>query len=139
MLKTASKSLKKNNLLSSIKIAQDYAQSFVPLQVFEVEKPFDKIIFSYSLSIIPPWRESLDHVLTLLPSGGEIHIVDFGEQAALPAWFRTLLFWWLSLFHVYHKPEILDYLKRLEFEKKGMLNYEPLYKGYAYRAVFKKS
>lgn len=139
MLKTARLSLFKNHLEDAIKLEQAYSQSFDPAALFGLEKPLDKIVFSYALSIIPPWRESIDHALALLPPGGEIHIVDFGGMDDQPAWFRKLIFKWLSLFHVYHKPEILDYLKRLEFEKRGALRVTHLYRGYSYIAVFRKN
>ena len=139
MLKTAQANLHKEVLDDVIVVKQAFAQSFDPKTLFRLEEPIDKMIFSYSLSIIPPWRESIDHALTLLESGGEIHIVDFGGQEELPAPFRKFLFWWLDKFHVYHKPEILEYLKRLEFEKKGQLAYKSLYRGYAWTAIFKKA
>jgi len=104
-----------------------------------LQQPFDKIFFSYALSIIPPWRESIDHALRVLKPGGEIHIVDFGGQDEMPPRFRKFLFWWLKKFHVKHRPEVADYLRRLQLEKSGTLSYEPLYRGYAYYAVFKKN
>lgn len=121
-----------------ITLAQGFAQNFDPKATFGLEGDFAKIVFSYSLSIIPPWIESVDHALELLPPGGEMHIVDFGSMDGQPQWFRKLIFWWLSLFHVYHKPEILNYLQRLQEEDKGTLEVQHLYKGYAYLAVFKK-
>ena len=74
-----------------------------------------------------------------MPDGGEIHIVDFGAMDGQPAWFRKLIFWWLELFHVYHKPEILEYLQTLVVDGKGTLNVTQLYNGYAYMAVFRKT
>lgn len=139
MLKTADQVLENRGLLGRVRLTQGYAQSFDPAALFEIERPLDKIIFSYALSIIPPWQDSVEHALSLLKSGGEIHVVDFGGQDGLPAWFRGFLFWWLDKFHVYHKPEILEYLKQLESEKRGSLTIEPLYKGYAYYAVFTKA
>ncbi len=139
MLKTARNILKQRGLSDKVQVEQAFAQSFDPAALFGLSKPLDKIVFSYALSIIPPWRESLDHALALLRSGGEIHIVDFGAQDGLPGPFRAFLFWWLKKFHVFHKPEILNYLRRLEAEKRGTLAYSPLYKGYAYYAVFKKN
>ena len=137
MLKTARASLQKAGQ-GSVPLAQAYAQSFDPAKLFALEVPLDKIVFSYCLSIIPPWRESIDHALEILPVGGEMHIVDFGSIDGQPAGFRKLIFWWLSLFHVYHKPEILDYLQRLQLEKRGTLQVKHLYRGYTYLAVFKK-
>jgi S-adenosylmethionine-diacylgycerolhomoserine-N-methlytransferase len=138
MLKTARKILKNKGLANKVRIAQGFAQSFDPKTIFALDRPFDTFLFSYALSIIPPWRESLDHALELLPAGGEIHIADFGGQEELPERFRNFLFWWLDKFHVYHKPEILEHLKSLAAQGKGILKYEPLYRGYAYYAVFKK-
>lgn len=138
MLKTAQKSLQSKRMDGRIQLAQAYAQSFKPEDLFRLSKPLDKIVLSYALSIIPPWRESLDHCLAVIRNGGELHIIDFGPQDKLPGSFRAFLFWFLSKFHVYYKPEILEYLKRLEHEKKGTLDYTPLYGGYAYHAIFRK-
>lgn len=138
MLKTAQGNLKREGFSDSIVLKQGFSQTFDPAALFGLDRPFDKIVFSYALSIIPPWRESVDHALAMLPPGGEIHIVDFGGQEDLPPAFRKFLFWWLKMFHVYHKPEILEHLRQLEQEKKGALAYESLFRGYAYRAVFTK-
>lgn len=139
MLKTAQGSIERSGNKDGIKVAQGFAQSFSAQKQFGLEKPFNKFFFSYSLSIIPPWRESLDHALEILPSGGEIHIVDFGSCAGQPAWFKKLISWWLALFHVYYKPEIEAYLRTLEQSGKGLLHVEHLYGGYCYLAVFKKA
>lgn len=138
MLKTAGHNLKNAKMAQAITLKQAYSQSFQPDELFNIDTHMDKIVFSYALSIIPPWQESIDHALEILPEGGEIHIVDFGGQKDIPKPFSKFIFWWLKVFHVYHKPEILDYLKRLEIEKKGTLDITHLYKGYTYIAVFKK-
>jgi len=139
MLKTARQNVLLSEMEDRVTLRQAFSQNFDPKTLFSIDKPLNKIVFSYALSIIPPWQESIDHALELLPEGGEIHIVDFGGQEDLPKWFSKFVFWWLKMFHVYHKPEILDYLKRLEVEKKGTLNVTHMYKRYSYRAVFKKS
>lgn len=137
MLKTARTSVAKTGL--NISLRQAYAQSFDPKALFNMSKKPRKLVFSYALSIIPPWKESVDHALSVLPKGGEMHIVDFGSMDGQAEWFRKLIFWWLRLFHVYHKPEILNYLERLQEENKGSLKVTHLYKGYTYLAVFKKA
>lgn len=139
MLKTARNNVKSANQAHNIVLRQAFSQSFKPDELFGLNTPLDKIVFSYALSIIPPWQESIDHALELLPVGGEIHIVDFDGQEDLPKWFSKFVFWWLDIFHVYHKPEIMNYLKRLEAENKGTLEVTHLFKRYAYHAVFKKS
>lgn len=139
MLKTARGSLARKVLSDKISLAQGSADNFDPKTLFDLERPLDKIVFSYALSIIPVWRESLDHALSLLPSGGEIHIIDFGSQENLPRAFRAFLFWWLKQFHVFYKPEIEIHLKQRAAEGKGTLLLEHYYGGYCYRAVFKKT
>ena len=138
MLKTAHVNLEQAGMAEKITLKQAYSQSFKPDELFGVKSPLAKIVFSFALSIIPPWQESIDHALELLPAGGEIHIVDFGAQKELPKAFRSFVFWWLKKFHVFYKPEIMNYLKLLQAEKKGSLVVTPMYKGYSYRAVFKK-
>ena len=139
MLKTARVIMARRGVADRVKLAQGFAQSFDSKELFGIDKPFDKIVFSYALSIIPPWRESIDHALNVLKQGGEIHIVDFGAQEGLSPSFRKFLFWWLAKFHVYHKPEIIEYLRRLESDKRGSLTVKHLYKGYCWYAVFKKA
>ena len=64
------------------------------------EPAFERIVLSYSLSMIPDWEGALDHAASLLTPGGELHIVDFGDLAGLPSPFAALLRGWLARFHV---------------------------------------
>ena len=137
MLKTARQSIERSGLELDVK--QAFAQSFIPEKLFDIKKPVTKLVFSYALSIIPPWKESIDHALDILPSGGEMHIVDFGNMQGHSPLFRRFMFWWLDLFHVYHKPEVLEYLHQLNAEGRGSITLTHHYKGYTYIAIFKKS
>lgn len=137
MLKTARRAVEWAKL--DIPLRQGFAENFDPQALFKLDKPLDKIVFSYTLSIIPPWKESIDHSLEVLADDGKILIVDFSGMSGMPGWFQKLIFWWLSKFHVYYKPEILEYLRTLVEEGKGTLNVKHLYNGYAYKAVFQKS
>lgn len=139
MLKTARNSVKNATAGQKIILKQSYSQSFEPETLFDLKQPLDKIVFSYALSIIPPWKESIDHAIELLPSGGEMHIVDFGGQRRIPRFIRNFIFWWLKKFHVYYKPDILRYLKKMNRSDIGSLDVNYLYRGYAYYAVFKKA
>ena len=86
MLKTAETNIQKAGYKGRIPVRQALAQNFNPIELFGTseKRRFDKIVFSYSLSMIPVWRDSIDHAVNILPSGGEIHIVDFGGQEGLP-------------------------------------------------------
>lgn len=139
MLKTARETMKRYGVDAQVNLAQGFAQSFSAKEQFGLDKPFNKFVFSYALSIIPPWKESIDHVIEILPEGGELHIVDFGSCSGQPAWFRKFIFWWLQLFHVYYKPEIEAYLKDLQDKGLGNLSFEYLHGGYCYIAKFTKA
>lgn len=105
MLKTAAAAVARAGLAGRIPLAQAYAQSFTPA-TFALSAPFDRIVFSYTLSIIPGPAAALDNALAQLKPGGTLHVVDFGDAGAVPGWFRRLLTWWLDKFHVAHRPEV---------------------------------
>ncbi|MDT8279150.1 MAG: class I SAM-dependent methyltransferase [Erythrobacter sp.] len=64
------------------------------------EPQFDRVVLSYSLSMIPDWQGALDHAASLLAPGGALHVVDFGDLAGLPRPLAGLLRAWLAKFHV---------------------------------------
>ena len=57
---------------------------------------FDRVMISYALSMIPPWREALERALDVLAPGGSLHLVDFGDCAGLPGPFKAGLRRWLA-------------------------------------------
>ncbi|WP_180901338.1 class I SAM-dependent methyltransferase [Martelella soudanensis] len=94
---------------------------------------FDRIVISYALSMIPDWQQALRLSIGALNPGGSLHIVDFGQQEGLPAWFRAALVTWLSRFHVNPRA---DMLAVLEAGSAGArLRFEPIGRGYAWHAV----
>ena len=72
------------------------------------EPAFERIVLSYSLSMIPDWQGALDHAASLLATGGELHIVDFGDLSGLPGPFSALLEAWLAKFHVKPRQDMSD-------------------------------
>jgi len=64
------------------------------------EAAFERIVLSYSLSMIPEWERALDHAASLIAPGGSLHVVDFGDLAGLPRPAAPLLRAWLARFHV---------------------------------------
>jgi S-adenosylmethionine-diacylgycerolhomoserine-N-methlytransferase len=67
---------------------------------------FDRVIISYSLSMIPDWRRVLEVAINLLTPGGRLHIVDFGNQERLPDFARALLLRWLAVFEVTPRADL---------------------------------
>lgn len=81
MLKSAQASIAKAGLEARVEFihaqAADYFKSVVPAS-------FDKILMSYTLSMMPDWREVLPLGVSALAKGGQLSIVDFGDFGALP-------------------------------------------------------
>ena len=120
MLKTAESAVARAGLRGRLPLAQAFAQTFTPA-TFALDQPFDRIVFSYTLSIIPGPMEALDNALSQLRSGGTLHVVDFGDAAALHGWFQGMLAWWLDKFHVAHRPEVGAWFERQAAEGHGRL------------------
>ncbi|WP_428388229.1 class I SAM-dependent methyltransferase [Mucisphaera sp.] len=112
MLITARSNIRAAGLQDRITVKQGLAQE-LSADMFGLDKPFDVPFFSYSLSMIPPWKESIDAALNHLAPGRSLYAVDFWDQQDLPAAFRWTLTRWLRLFHVVHRPEMLQYLQHL--------------------------
>lgn len=92
---------------------------------------FDRVVLSYSLSMIPDWEAALRHAARQLRPGGQLHVVDFGDQNRLPAGFRRLLRGWLARFHVTPRAGLRDQMQRLADETGGELRFQSLYRDYA--------
>lgn len=98
---------------------------------------FDRIMISYALSMIPDWEKAIDASLAALKPGGSLHIVDFGQQERLPAWFRGMLQGWLSRFHVTPRETLRDVLAARADAVKARLEFEAVGRGYAWHAVIR--
>ncbi len=137
MLKTAQAKVDAENL-KNINLKTALADDFDYRKTFYLENPFDTIYFSYSISIIPTWQESIKNALANLKSGRSVYIVDFYDQKDLPAWFRRLLKSWLKQFHVKYPKKLLPHLENLEKQDLGKLSVNSIYKSYAFIAEFQK-
>jgi Methylase involved in ubiquinone/menaquinone biosynthesis len=138
MLKTARRKIEAKKL-KNIALETALANDFHYWETFGLTAPFDIIFFSYAVSIIPPWRESLENALENLKPGGVLYIVDFYDQKDLPVWFRKLLQGWLRQFHVRYPEELLPFLENLEKLGVGKLDVKPLYRRYSLLAEFRKA
>ena len=89
MLETARVSVERAGLAGRILLGEGDAADFDPQRLFG-RIGFDRIFFSYSLSMIPPWPGALERAASLLAVGGRLHVVDFGQQEGMPrAWALT--------------------------------------------------
>ena len=110
MLVTARQSIARAGLSERIHLAHGFAEDLSPA-MFGRTEPFDDAIFSYSLSMIPDWKQAFKSASLALVPGGEIHIVDFGDLTGLGAFGGKLLRAWLDVFHVSPRVEILQKLE----------------------------
>lgn len=134
MLASARTSIKRAGLSDRVSVAEADATNFSSEQLFSVPA-FDRVIISYALSMIPPWRSALDRAMTAVAPGGALYIVDFGEQQALPHWFRTRLRAWLSKFSVEPRAGLVAELKSVAVRRGLSVHSESVYRGYATYAV----
>jgi len=137
MLKTAEKNIARAGFSDRIGLIEGDAADPAATEGLGVPA-FDRVMYSYTLSMIPIWREALAAGASRLKQGGRIHVVDFGQQDRLPSWFRTLLFRWLASFHVTPRAELEAELKGLAERTGAALDVKLLYRGYADYAVLRK-
>lgn len=99
------------------------------------EPGFDRVVLSYSLSMIPDWRRALAAALAATAPGGELHLVDFGTQARLPGWFRGGLRAWLARFHVTPRDDLAAEIAQAAETAGAAWRWRSLYRDYAQQAV----
>ncbi len=137
MLETARASLNRQGLGGRVTLRQGDATNFDPASALGVAQ-FDRVLVSYALSMIPCWREALDHAASLIAPGGSLHIVDFGQCERLPSLFRTALFAFLRHYTVTPRAD-LEARCREAAQKYGLvLRFERLHRGYSDYAVLSR-
>jgi len=138
MLATAAAHVKSRRLQDRITLTHCFAEQLDYAKTFGLDAPFDAAFFSYSLSMIPPFKEAIDAALRSLKRGGVMYVVDFWDQGKWPGPFRAGLKRWLDLFHVHFRPELLEYLQELDAKGVGSLSVKSVAGRYAYIATFRK-
>jgi len=138
ILRTAQSEIDWENL-ENIRLKITLADDFDYEKTFDLEKPFDAIFFSYSISMIPTWKKSIATALANLKSGGSFYIVDFYDQKEMPAWFRQILQSWLKQFSVEFPSDLLPHLEELGKQSLGSIEVISLARRYAFIAKFQKT
>ena len=138
MLRTAERKINANHL-ENVTLKTALADDFTYNDTFGLTNKFDACFFSYALSIIPTWKQSLETALENLKSEKSIYIVDFYDQKNLPVWFQKTMKGWLKQFHVKYPKELIPFLENMERDGFGKLRVTPLYRRYSFIAEFRKS
>ncbi len=130
MLMTARRNVARAGLTARIHLVEADATSFDPIPLFG-GRPFERVILSYALSMIPPWREAVRRGADVVSATGSLHIVDFGDQADLPLAFKRLLRGWLARFHVTPRETLPEDVGALARDLGMRSSSKTLYRGYA--------
>lgn len=137
MLDCAKRNLQNTPYQASITLRQGLAEQ-IRWQDFDLDGAWDHVLFSYVLSMLPDWKVALEHALTQLKPQGCLHVVDFSDQANMPAWFRQGLMTWLAWFNVHPQTQVLAHLEFLAAKHKADLQIKHLAGRYAFIAHYRK-
>ena len=127
MLTTARAKIAAAGLTERITLKQADATDFDAQALFGTAT-FDRVFFSYTLSMIPDWQTALRQGANA--TGGALHLVDFGQFEALPGWFGRGMKAWLAKFDVEPRAALFEFLKMLD----PTFDCRSLYRGYAWSA-----
>ena len=130
MLRTAKAAVSRAGLAGRIHLSEGDATVFDAATVFG-RATFDRVYFSYALSMIPPWQAALARGLALTQSGGRFSVVDFGFCEGLGSIPRAILHGWLMLFHVTPRATLEDELNTLARQQGLPCRFERPFGGYA--------
>jgi S-adenosylmethionine-diacylgycerolhomoserine-N-methlytransferase len=137
MLDTAEAAIQRAGLAARVVVAQADATIFDPQALFG-RPAFERVLVSYALSMIPPWREALARALDVVASGGALHIVDFGDCAGFPGPFKAALHRWLAAFDVIPRDDLGATLAALAAARGFTSSSEDWRGGYAILAVARR-
>ncbi len=136
MLKSAIATMQRKSPNTPVRFACVDATSFDARQSLGVAK-FDRIYFSYTLSMVPQWQAALAHASSMLTPEGELHVVDFGQCERLGSVFRNLFFRWLSAFHVTPRAALKSVLTQHAKDHGLRLDFSSRFGGYTWIAAIK--
>ena len=138
MLTTARANVAAAGLSRRITLARGDATAFDPTALFGVAA-FERVFISYALSMIPPWRRACAQAASHLTPQGSLHIVDFGDLGGLPALFQGAMRAWLARFSVTPRLDLDAELAGLAKARAARLDFQPMYRRYAFLATLAAS
>lgn len=138
MLETARRSVGRNALSDRIRLSHGDAGALDVGTLFNLAD-VDRIYFSYTLSMMPPWREAIRRAARSLSPGGSVHILDFGQYERLPSMLRHAHFAALATSHVHPRADMREVLDEIASDLDLQVESACLYRGYARSATLRRS
>ncbi len=105
--------------------------------LFDRPQGYDRILFSYALSMFDDPAGAVDSAVAALAPGGRLHVVDFGTMTGMPAPLRWLLMRWLRAFHVHPSTAAHDRLRERRQADGADLRFKELAGGYAQLVTYR--
>ncbi len=138
MLDTARTKIKAAGLEARINVMPGDAANFDLQALFGIPTA-DRVLMSYTLSMIPPWRDTLHCSVKQLSAKGALHIVDFGQLEQFPGLAKSALCAWLAKFSVSPRVDLVGELEQLaDLHKLDCFIAHP-FRGYATYAVLRRT
>lgn len=134
MLATATRRIAVRGLAPRISLAAGLAEKLDPKIMFGAPLEFDKIFFSYSLSMMPRWHDAIDSAFDHLKLAGTLHVLDFWDQESWPTPLKRLFVRWLALFQVRFEPEVISTLSSHFTSRSQSLSLSSIASRYAFLA-----
>lgn len=133
MLVSAAHAVERAGLRHRVKLAQGDATTF---SGSAFGKPaYDRVLFSYTLSMIPDWQQALVTATERLAPAGELHVVDFGPCSGLPSMTKSILYAWLQRFHVTPRASLFEAFEQLAKTREMVCQNTLTHRGYSQHAV----
>lgn len=117
-----------------IHLAQGDALNFDPAKSFGIAR-FDRVFLSYTLSMIPNWKDALQQAMGMLSPCGELHVADFGQCENLPVFLKTALVAWLGQFGVTPRSALPQTMETLAAAQGRTVRFTSCHRGYSWRLV----
>lgn len=136
MLRTAASNVARKGLERRILLAQGDATQFSAQDVFG-RATFDRVFFSYALTMIPGWKAALEQGIACVAPSGSLHIVDFGQCERLPVTVKRALEAFLAHYTVYPRTDLETVLGEVGARHDLELRIEKLHLGYTVHAVLR--
>jgi S-adenosylmethionine-diacylgycerolhomoserine-N-methlytransferase len=137
MLATARNSIRRRGFEGRIRLAQGDAAKFTGKDVFGCTA-FERIIFSYALSMIPGWQVALYRAAQHIAPGGSLHIADFGQCEKLPALFKRGFFAFLKHYTVVPRAHLEEEIAKVSLAQGLTYTFDRMHRGYTHYAVLRR-